>query len=251
MMSAALLFGWGSLLLFGVFLFAGPVSIVRLNVPEHQALLWDVFLSLLFFVQHSVMIRTSFQTRLARIIPRHYHPSTYAIASGVALAAMVLLWQPSRILLYQTDGALYLLARAVSVLAVAGFAWGVRALEGFDTFGLGPIKAHLRGRPLRTPSFIVRGPYRWVRHPLYFFMLVLFWSFPDGALDRLLFNALWTGWVIVGTRLEEKDLVEAFGEEYRRYQETVPMLFPWRIPPRLRDGNRVCVRDRTGGTAGQ
>jgi len=230
MMTAALLFGGGSLLLFGVFLFAGPVSIVRLDVTEHQALLWDVFLSILFFVQHSVMIRTSFQTRLARIIPRHYHPSTYAIASGVALAAMVLLWQPSRTILYQADGLLSLLTRAVAALAVAGFAWGVRALEGFDTFGLEPIKAHLRGRPLRATNFIVRGPYRWVHHPLYFFMLVLFWSFPDGALDRLLFNALWTGWVIIGTRLEEKDLVETFGEQYRLYQETVPMLFPWRMP---------------------
>ncbi len=230
MMTAALLFGSGSLLLFGVFLFAGPVSIVRLDLTEHQALLWDASLSILFFVQHSVMIRTSFQTRLARIIPRHYHPSTYAIASGVALTAMVLLWQPSRILLYQTDGALYVLTRAVAALAVAGFAWGVRALKNFDTFGLEPIKAHLRGRPLRATNFIVRGPYRWVRHPLYFFMLFLFWSFPDGALDRLLFNALWTGWVIIGTRLEEKDLVETFGEQYRRYQETVPMLFPWRMP---------------------
>lgn len=230
MMTAALFFGWGSLLLLGVFLFAGPVSIVRLDLAEHQALLWDAFLSILFFVQHSVMIRTSFQTRLARIIPRHYHPSTYAIASGVALAAMVLLWQPSRTILYHADGLLSLLTRAVAALAVAGFAWGVRALKNFDTFGLEPIKAHLRGRPLRTTNFIVRGPYRWVRHPLYFFMLVLFWSFPDGALDRLLFNGLWTVWVIIGTLLEEKDLVETFGEEYRRYQQTVPMLFPWRIP---------------------
>jgi protein-S-isoprenylcysteine O-methyltransferase Ste14 len=230
MMTAALLFGWGSLLLFGAFLFAGPVSVVRLDLPEHQALLWDASLSILFFAQHSVMIRTPFQTRLVRILPRHYHASTYAIASGMALAAVVLLWQPSGTLLYQAGGALSLLARAVSALAVAGFVWGVRALKSFDTFGLRPIRAHLHGRPLRAPNFIVRGPYRWARHPLYFFTLVLFWSFPDGTLDRLLFNVLWTGWVIVGTHLEEKDLVATFGEAYRRYQETVPMLLPWRIP---------------------
>jgi protein-S-isoprenylcysteine O-methyltransferase Ste14 len=49
-------------------------------------------------------------------------------------------------------------------------------------------------------------------------------------LDRLLFNVLWTLWVVLGTYLEEKDLVAEFGEKYRHYQKTVPMLFPWRFP---------------------
>ena len=61
-------------------------------------------------------------------------------------------------------------------------------------------------------------------------MLVLIWSFPDVSLDRLLFNVLWTLWIVLGTYLEEKDLVAEFGEQYRQYQKTVPMLFPWRFP---------------------
>ncbi len=62
-------------------------------------------------------------------------------------------------------------------------------------------------------------------------MLVIFWSAPDVGLDRLLFNILWTLWVILGTFLEEKDLVADFGEKYSQYQREVPMLFPWRFPP--------------------
>jgi len=176
------------------------------------------------------MIRTSFQNRLAPIIPRHCHPATYAISSGIALAAVVLLWQPSQTVLYQADGLPRLLARAISVLAIVGFAWGVRALRNFDTFGLVPIKVHLRGKQLRPPNFIVRGPYLWLRHPLYFFMILLIWSAPDVGSDRLLFNVLWTLWIVVGSCLEERDLVTEFGEKYRQYQRTVPMLFPWRFP---------------------
>ena len=228
MITLAILCGWGSLLLFGAFLLAGPIDVVHLAAPGRQALRWDALLSLLFFIQHSGMIRASFRTWLASVIPQHYHASTYAIASGVALAAVVILWQPSDTLLYRADGALRLLARAIALAALAGFVWGVRALKSFDGFGLKPIRAHLQGRELRVPDFVVRGPYRWVRHPLYFFVLLLIWSFPDGTLDRLLFNILWTGWVIAGTHLEEKDLVATFGDEYRRYQGTVPMLFPWR-----------------------
>jgi protein-S-isoprenylcysteine O-methyltransferase Ste14 len=176
------------------------------------------------------MIRQSFRTWLSSVIPSHYHPATYAIASGIALTAAVLLWQPSQTVLYQAEGLLRLLTRAVSVFAIVGFSWGVRALGNFDTFGLNPIRAYLRGKQLRAPNVIVRGPYLWVRHPLYFFMLVLIWSLPDVSLDRLLFNVLWTLWVVLGTYLEEKDLVAEFGEKYRHYQKTVPMLFPWRFP---------------------
>jgi protein-S-isoprenylcysteine O-methyltransferase Ste14 len=35
---------------------------------------------------------------------------------------------------------------------------------------------------------------------------------------------------VLGTYLEEKDLIAEFGEQYRRYQKTVSMLFPWRFP---------------------
>ena len=69
-----------------------------------------------------------------------------------------------------------------------------------------------------------------LRHPLYFFVLLLIWSCPDLTVDRLLFNVLWTAWIFVGTCLEERDLVAEFGDAYRRYQESVPMLIPWRRP---------------------
>ena len=230
MMYLAVIIGGGSLLLFGAFLVIGPITIVRFCATERQTLLWDGLLSILFFIQHSGMIRTSFRSWLSSVIPPHYHPATYAITSGMALTAAVLLWQPSQTVLYQAEGMFRLLARAIAVLAIVGFSWGVRALGNFDTFGLNPIRAYLRGRQFRAPNFIVRGPYLWVRHPLYFCMLVLIWSFPDVSLDRLLFNVLWTLWVVLGTYLEEKDLVDEFGEKYHHYQKTVPMLFPWRFP---------------------
>ena len=230
MMYLAVLLGWGSLLLFGVFLFIGPIATVRFNVSEGQTLLWDAILSILFFVQHSVMIRTRFRNWLAPIVPRHYQSAIYTVASGIALTAVVLLWQTSQTVVYQAEGPFRWLVRTVSILAVVGFAWGVRALGKFDAFGIGPIRSYLRNRQLRAPAVVIRGPYLWVRHPLYLFMLVLIWSFPDVSLDRLLFNVLWTLWVVLGTYLEEKDLVAEFGEQYRQYQKTVPMLFPWRFP---------------------
>jgi protein-S-isoprenylcysteine O-methyltransferase Ste14 len=231
-MALAVFIGGGSLLLFGAFLIIGTFTPLHFDVSESEALLWDGILSLLFFFQHSGMMRSSFRARFASIIPRHYHPSIYAIASGVALTAVVFFWMPTQMVIYQLEGLFRFLARCVTLLAIAGFWWGVRSLEHFDTFGLIPIKTHLSGRDRPAPHFVLRGPYLWVRHPLYFFTLVLIWSSPDVSSDRLLFNVLWTLWIVLGAVLEEKDLVAEFGETYRHYQKSVPMLFPWRFPER-------------------
>jgi methanethiol S-methyltransferase len=229
-MALAFVLGVGSLLLFYAFLVVGPVEIVRLPFTELQAWTWNTALSLAFFVQHSGMIRAGFRRWLGARMAPPFHPAIYAIASGAVLAAVVLLWQTSATTVLEAHGPVRLLFRALSLLGFAGFAWGVQALATFDPFGRRELSAHLRGRVLPTLPFVVRGPYLWVRHPLYTCTLALIWSGPDITLDRLSFNLLWTAWIVVGTLLEERDLVAAFGDEYRRYQALVPMLLPWRGP---------------------
>ena len=81
-----------------------------------------------------------------------------------------------------------------------------------------------------TPVLVVQGAYRWVRHPLYFVALLMIWSYPVLTVDRLLFNMLWTAWIVVGAVLEERDLTADFGNDYRKYQRNVPMLLPTRMP---------------------
>jgi protein-S-isoprenylcysteine O-methyltransferase Ste14 len=80
---------------------------------------------------------------------------------------------------------------------------------------------------------VVRGAYRWVRHPFYACILVLVWSCPELTADRLVFNLLWTAWIVLGAALEERDLAADFGDAYRRYRRRVPMLVPWRGPVQL------------------
>ena len=51
-------------------------------------------MSFMFFLQHSGMVRRGFHAHLAHSIPPHYYPAVSSIASGIALTAVVLLWQP-------------------------------------------------------------------------------------------------------------------------------------------------------------
>ena len=68
-----------------------------------------------------------------------------------------------------------------------------------------------------------------VRHPLYLFSILMIWSCPDLTTDRLLFNFLWTVWIVIGAFLEERDLVTEFGDLYLEYRKRVPMFIPCRI----------------------
>jgi len=47
---------------------------------------------------------------------------------------------------------------------------------------------------------------------------------------HLLFAVGTTGYILIALRLEERDLLAAIGNAYRRYREEVPMLIPrpWR-----------------------
>jgi len=225
------LVGAVSLLVWMVFVFHGSLNLVNLGLGEIAGVGLNASLSLAFFIQHSVMIRRSFRRWLAKFIRAEYHGALFTIASGVVLLILVAFWQKSAYVLAAPQGIIRWMMRAVFILAILGFYWGFRALGSFDGFGLRPILNNLRGKDPPSMPFIVRGPYRWVRHPLYFFCLLLIWSCPDLSLDRLLFNVLWSTWILVGSVFEERDLVADFGESYRDYQRKVPMLIPWRILP--------------------
>jgi protein-S-isoprenylcysteine O-methyltransferase Ste14 len=220
--------GAGSLLLFTVFLFAGPLGLVDLHLDVPAALLLNVALSLAFFLQHSVMTRTGYRERFARRVREELHGAFYSTVSGIVLLIVVVLWQGPAPTLAAAPQPVRWVLRGLFVLSLLAFLWGTRSLGPFDGLGLRAIRRYIRGRESREPGFVVRGPYRWVRHPLYFFVLVLFWTYPVLTADRLLFNFLWTAWVVIGTVLEERDLVAVFGEPYREYQRRVPMLLPYR-----------------------
>jgi protein-S-isoprenylcysteine O-methyltransferase Ste14 len=226
--------GGGGMALFAWFLSAGtPFSIV-LARSSRGRLAVDALLSLLFFLQHSGMVRRSVKARIARHVPASYNAALYSIASGLALFVLVLLWQPVDSILYDIGGPVRWLLGAVAIAAVAGFAWGAIALGGFDPFGTAPLRAISRGSAPASSVFVVRGPYRYVRHPLYLFVLILILIEHRVSADRLLFDALWTTWIVIGTLLEERDLRNEFGPTYRDYQKSVPMLIP--IPRALQRG---------------
>ncbi len=227
----AIVLGVGSLVFFA---WPGRPVFMPLGLSARTAVWWNALVSCIFFVQHSVLVRRSVRARLAGIVPARYDGAFYAITSGVALAVVTVLLQPAGEPFLVLQGIPRAGLTAAAILAAAGFAWGIRSLRTSDLLGLRPIREHLRGdRGLPSegawPSpLVVRGPYRWVRHPLYSCVIVLLWSNPVLSVNHIVFATVWTAWIYVGALLEERDLIADFGEGYRRYRVQVPILIPWR-----------------------
>jgi protein-S-isoprenylcysteine O-methyltransferase Ste14 len=226
MIGLAQILGGLSLLVFMIYLFVGSLNLLDMRLDESGVLWFDAGLSLLFFIQHSGMIRKPFHRWLVRFIPEEYAGAIYAIVSGIVLLFVILLWQTSTHTIISLSGLFRWLLRAVFFFSILGYYWGIKALRYFDPFGVKPIFNRLRGRYPTPMPFTVAGPYRWVRHPLYLFMILMIWSCPDLTIDRLLFNLLWTAWIVIGSYFEEKDLIIEFDDAYREYRKRVPMLIP-------------------------
>jgi methanethiol S-methyltransferase len=196
--------------------------------PISEALHVNVTLISAFATQHSVMAPRQFKEWWIRYVPKTVERSTYVLLSSLALIALFVQWQPIPGVVWQIED--LSAALAVTVLSFAGFGLVLSStflIKHFELFGMNQVAYHLVGRQMaphrfRTPLF-----YKFVRHPLYLGFIVAFWAAPTMTVGHLLFAAVTTAYIFVGIALEERDLIDVFGDEYRRYKARVSMIMPW------------------------
>jgi len=198
-------------------------------VPLTEALIVNILLMSLFAVQHSVMARRQFKTWWTQYVPKSVERSTYVLFASLALALLCWQWRPIPTVLWQvTDPQI---AMTIMGLSFAGWLLVLTStflINHFELFGLHQVVNNLAGRPMPAVRFKTPVLYKVVRHPIYLGFIIAFWAAPVMTIGHALFAAVTTAYIFVGIALEERDLVELFGDEYRRYRARVSMLVPWR-----------------------
>ena len=180
-----------------------------------------------FAVQHSVMARPGFKHWWIKFVPSHIERSTYVLIASVILLGIFWCWAPMTSVMWSVASPL---GRQM-LWGVFWLGWLVVLtstfmVDHFDLFGLRQVYHYLNGKGPRPPEFKTHLLYGLVRHPIMSGFIIAFWAAPTMTAGHLLFAVATTGYIIIGTRLEEKDLVAAIGQPYVDYQQRVPALVP-------------------------
>jgi methanethiol S-methyltransferase len=195
--------------------------------PFLESLIVNTLLLGLFAIQHSVMARPGFKRWWTRFVPASIERSTFVLFSSLALLLLYWQWRPMPEPIWTVQNPM----AAAALNAISLFGWALLVLSTFmlshfELFGLSQVFARLFRKDMLAAKFHTPLLYRVVRHPIYLSFLLAFWATSAMTVGHLLFALATTGYILIAIQLEERDLIDLFGDQYRRYRQNVGMLLP-------------------------
>ena len=185
-----------------------------------------------YFLIHSLTASLVFKkwaaTTVPGLFPVYYRLFFNAMSVLLFIPMLLMMQEFSGYVVWQWQGVALYFANGLALLAVLGFIWSMRFYDGMDFLGFGQIKS--QQKDIQDKEKLCISPlHRMVRHPWYFFALVIIWT-RDMDSAFLVSAVCMTLYFIFGSMLEERKLLVFHGEAYRQYMRYVPGLcpLPWR-----------------------
>ncbi len=192
--------------------------------PAWPAVLANLALFSAFALHHSVLARTPLKRWLHASVGPEAERSLYVIVASLLYLACTLLWQPVPGTWYALTGPWWWVGAGIQAAGVVVTVLAAGTLDLRELMGL----AARRQAPDEQPTPLeTRGLYGVVRHPIYFGWVLFVAGAPLMTSTRLLFAVTSIVYLAIAIPLEERSLIESFGEPYRAYQRQVR----WRMVP--------------------
>jgi methanethiol S-methyltransferase len=192
-----------------------------------EAVAWNIALFTAFAAHHSIFARDAVRVRVERLAPGHER-SVFVWVASLALVVVCAAWRGVPGVAWDATGAA---AWTLYAARAAGIVLTLRAAAILDIWELAGTRPprHAAGERGGSATFTRRGPYGWVRHPIYSGWFLVVFSVPAMTMTQLVFAVVSGVYLIVGMVFEERSLVAAAPDAYRDYQRNVK----WKVIPRV------------------
>ncbi|MCX8106873.1 MAG: isoprenylcysteine carboxylmethyltransferase family protein [Ignavibacterium album] len=154
-----------------------------------------------------------------------------------SIVTLYLIWEYSphpSTKIYQLNPPFDFLVLIPQMLSLLGIIWCFRFISSKEFLGLAQIERFLNKEYSEEEldekmTFRIEGPYKYSRHPIYFFSIVFLLFRAEMDLFYLTVLIVFIAYFYIGSVYEEKKLVTIFGDDYREYQKKVPRIFPVKL----------------------
>jgi protein-S-isoprenylcysteine O-methyltransferase Ste14 len=132
--------------------------------------------------------------------------------------------------LFRWEGYLIILQVFLLITSVLLFISGGRKYDLLQFLGIRQIKTGTSHTALsETGDIDTTGILSLTRHPWYLAAILVIWSsVREVYVSTLIINMILTIYIVIGTFLEERKLIIAYGDKYRSYQKKVSMFVPFK-----------------------
>ena len=193
----------------------------------------------LFGFLHSLLASSRFKKKLVREAGSWiaFYRIVYNLTAIFFFYLMYELLPKPDVVIYDLPTPWDLIILIPQFAAVAGIIWTLRFFSGAEFLGINQAVRWFKGEYKKEDlderlTLRIEGPYKYSRHPLYFFSIIFLLFRPVMDIFYLTFFLCIVAYFYAGSFYEEKKLVETFGEEYEEYRKSVPRIFPFKFSGR-------------------
>ncbi len=184
------------------------------------------FFWILYCIVHSVLANGSVKNKVQNIMQdnyKYYRPA-YAIFATVTLIAVIWFhFSITSLLIYTPSFIIKLIGYLITLTGLIIMLICIKKYF-YELSGLQALQHENATNTLQT-----NGLHSFVRHPLYFgtIAFVVGLTIAFSYLNNLIATLIITIYVWIGINVEEKKLVQEYGDQYIKYKQRVPKLIPF------------------------
>lgn len=192
-----------------------------------------VILFFLFASSHSLLAAFDVKERLTEKIGTKiaFYRIFYNVSSLIIFIAVYYLSPKPNLVIYDLQFPYDIIIFIIQVFGIIGLIWSILHINGKEFLGLTQIKRYFEGNYRLDDldeyhELVVKGPFKYSRHPIYFFTIVLLGFRSTMDLFYLVFFLCMLTYFYIGSMYEEKSLAKRYGKKYLDYKKKVPRLIP-------------------------